>query len=184
MLRLALVIAVAALPMTAEAQSYRCTGKDGKKYYGQSVPPQCVGMPIEELNAQGVVVKKIDPQATADELARKYAEDAERKKREAASKDENRRDRALLATYSSEGDVEGARSRALEGNLMQVQEIEAKIAALRKRRASPSENASNIDAELRIQEGLLAAKRKEADAINARYGDDKKRYIELTRKGK
>ena len=184
MLRFALLIAVAALPFAAEAQSYRCVGKDGKKYYDQSVPPQCAGLPVEQLNAQGVVVKKIDPQATADELAKKYAEDAERKKREAVSKDENRRDRALLATYSSEGDVESARGRALEGNLMQVQELEAKIAALRKRRASPSENASSVDAELKIQEGLLAAKRKEADAINARYGDDRKRYVELTRKGK
>ena len=184
MLRIALVIAVAALPMTAEAQSYRCVGKDGKKYYGQSVPPECTGLPMEQLNAQGVVVKKIDPQATADELARKYAEDAERKKREAVSKDENRRDRALLATYSSEGEVENARGRALEGNLMQVQEIEAKIAALRKRRASPSENAAGIDGELKVQEGLLAAKKKEADAINARYGDDRKRYVELTKKGK
>lgn len=184
MLRTVLVIAVAALPFAAEAQSYRCVGKDGKKYYGQSVPPQCAGLPMEQLNAQGVVVKKIDPQATADELARKHAEDAERRKREAVSKDENRRDRALLATYTSEAEVENARGRALEGNQLQIQEIEQKIAALRKRRASPSENASTIDAELKIQDGLLAAKRKEADAINARYGDDRKRYLELTRKGK
>ena len=73
MLRTALVIAIAiaALPMAAEAQSYRCVGKDGKKYYGQSVPPQCQGLPVEQLNAQGLVVKKFDAQASADERAKK-----------------------------------------------------------------------------------------------------------------
>ena len=186
MLRTALVfvIAIATLPLAAQAQSYRCVGKDGKKYYGQSIPPQCVGLPIEQLNEQGLVVKKIDAQATADERAKKEAEEADRKKREAISKEEGRRDRALLATYTSEKDVDEARVRALEGNRHQVTEVEAKIAALKKRRASPSEDATNIDIDLKSQEALLAAKKKEADTINARYDDDKKRYVELTRKGK
>jgi len=184
MLRTALVIAFAALPMAAQAQSYRCVGKDGKKYYGQSVPPQCAGLPIEQLNAQGLVVKHIDAQATAAERAQKQAEAADRKKREAVSKEEGRRDRALLATYTSEKEIADARARALAGNQQQVADSEARIAALRKRRAAPGEKAGSIDVELKAQQGLLAAKQKEADAINARYEDDRKRYVELTRKGK
>ena len=179
-----LVTALASLPLAAEAQSYRCVGKDGKKYYGQSVPPQCAGQPIEQLNEQGLVVKKIDAQATADERAKKEADDVERKKREAVSKEEGRRDRALIATYTSEKDVLDARARALEGNRQQVIESEAKIAVLKKRRATPNEDISSIDVELKAQEGLLAAKKREADAINARYDDDRKRYVELTKKGK
>ena len=185
MLRNALIIALAALPFAAEAQSYRCVGTDGKKYYGQNVPPQCAGQPIEQLNAQGLVVKKIDAQATADARAKKEVEDADRKKREAVSKEEGRRDRALLATYTSDKDIEDARSRALSGNREQVAESEAKIAALKKRLASPAEkNNSSIDIDLKAQEGLLAVKRKEADTINARYDEDKKRFAELNKKGK
>ena len=184
MLRTVLVTALAVLPFAAQAQSYRCVGKDGKKYYGQSVPPQCAGLPMEQLNAQGVVVKHIDAQASADERARKEAEDADRKKREAISKEEGRRDRALMATYTSEKDVLDARARALESNRQQVMEGEAKIAALKKRRTAPNENVASIDMELKAQEGLLAAKKKEADAISARYEEDRKRYVELTRKGK
>jgi len=184
MLRLALVIVLAALPMTAGAQSFRCVGKDGKKYYGQSVPPQCAGQPIEQLNAQGVVVKKIDAQASADARAKMEAEEVERKKREAISKEEGRRDRAILATYTSEKDIEEARARALAGNREQVTESEAKIAALKKRRASPGENTGAIDADLRAQEGLLAVKKREADAVNARYDEDRKRFAELNKKGK
>ena len=185
MLRAALIIAIAALPVAAEAQSYRCVGKDGKKYYGQSVPPQCAGQPIEQLNAQGLVVKKIDAQASADERAKKEAEETDRKKREAISKEEGRRDRALIATYTSEKDIEDARARALTGNREQVAESEAKIAALKKRRASPAEkDTGSIDVDLKAQEGLLAVKRKEADTINARYDEDKKRFAELNKKGK
>jgi hypothetical protein len=184
MLRIVLVFAIAALPLAAAAQSYRCVGTDGKKYYGQSVPPQCAGQPVEQLNERGMVVKKIDAQATAAERAKKESEDADRKKREAVSKEEGRRDRALLATYSSEKEIDDARARALAGNREQIAESEAKIAALKKRRASPGENAGAIDADLRAQEGLLAVKRREAETVNARYDEDKKRFAELSRKGK
>src|SRR5215831_4855069 len=93
------------LPLAVSAQSYRCTGKDGKRYYGQQVPPQCLGLPVEQLNSQGLVVKKFDAQATAAEREKAAAEDEERKKREAISKEEGRRNRALLATYTSEADI-------------------------------------------------------------------------------
>lgn len=198
MLRTALAIAIAALPFVADAQSYRCVGKDGKKYYGQSLPPQCLGQPAEQLNAQGMVVKRIDPQASAAERATKQADDVERKKREALSKEEGRRNRALLATYTSDKDIEGARARALQDNQSAVKEIERKIAAMKKRQgdlekelkaqkgkdkppAKLEQDITNAEIDLKAQEGLLAAKRKEVDSINAKYDDDKKRYLELTK---
>ena len=184
MLRAAFLIVLTVLPMAAAAQSYRCVGTDGKKYYGQSVPPQCAGLPVEQLNAQGMVVKKIDAQASAEDRARKDADNAERKKREALAKEQGRRDNALLATYTSEKDVEAARGRALEGNRAALKDVEGKIAALKARRGAAGADAAAIDLELKAQEGLLAAKKKEADAINAKYDDEKKRYAELTKRGK
>jgi chromosome segregation ATPase len=190
--------ALALAPLAAEAQSYRCVGKDGKKYYGQSIPPQCLGLPVEQLNAQGVVVRRIEPQASAPERGETAAEAEERKKREAALKEESRRNKALLATYTSERDIESARARALEDNQKAVKEIEARIAALKKRQgdltkeleffkgknkppAKLEQDIRNAEIDLKAQEGLLAAKKKEVDSINAKYDDDKKRYIELTR---
>ena len=161
-----------ALPLAAAAQTYRCVGKDGRKHYGQSLPNECIGQPVEQLNAQGMVVKKFDAQASADERARKEAEEADRKKRAAISKEEGRRDRALLATYTSTHEIEQARERALKDNQAAVADIEKRIAALRQKKAS--------DAELKSQEGLLAAKKKEGDAISQRYADDRRRYLELT----
>ena len=198
MLRIALIIAIAALPLAAEAQSYRCVGKDGKKYYGQSVPPQCLGMPVEELNAQGMVTKRFDAAASAAEREKKAAEDEERKKREVITKEEGRRSRALLATYTSEKEIENARARALQENQLAVKDVEAKIGLLKKRQvdlakeldffqgknkppAKLGQDMANAEIDLKAQEGLLAAKKKEVDTINAKYDDDKKRYLELTK---
>ena len=184
MLRAALVIAIAALPWAAQAQSYRCVGSDGKKYYGSSVPPECVGRPIEQLNERGMVVKRLDAAATADERAKKEADEAARRKRETLAKEQGRKDNALLASYTSEKDIEAARARALEGAEKATREVEERIAALKKRRTAPNQDVKAIDVDLKAQEGLLAAKRKEMDSINARYDEDKKRYIEITKRGK
>ncbi len=166
------------LPLAAVAQStYRCTAKDGKKYYGQSVPPQCVGVVVEQLGASGTVVKRFDPQASADERAKKEAEEAERKKQALAAKEQARRDQALLDTYASEKDVEDMRRRALEDNQRLAGQIEAKIADL-KARADNGDAAAG--SELSMQQALLDTKNKEAQAINAKYDEDRNRYRQLT----
>ena len=192
----------AALLLSAGAvhaqQSFRCVGKDGKKYYGQAMPPQCIGQPAEVLNAQGMVVRRIDPQASAAERAQKEAEDAERKKREAVIKEEGRRNRALLATYTSEKDIEDARARSLKDNELAVSDIEKRIGGLKKREQDLTkelefytgknqppqklqQDIANAKIDIRAQQTLLAAKKKEVETINQRYDEDKKRYLELTR---
>jgi hypothetical protein len=194
---------LALLPLTAGAQavSYRCVGKDGKKYYGSMVPPQCLGQPVEQLNSQGMVVKRFDAAASAAEREKKAAEEEERKKREAISKEEGRRNRALLATYTSEKEIDQARARALKDNEGAVKDIEGRINALRKRQAELKKEADgfqgkgklpakleqdmkNAEFDLKTQEDSLATKRKEVEQINARFDEDKKRYNELTKGGK
>ena len=178
---IAVFAALALLPLAVAAQSYRCTGKDGKKYYGQSVPPQCTGVAVEQLSASGTVMKRIDPQASADERAKKEAEEAEHRKQEALAKDQSRRDQALLATYGSEKDVEDMRRRALEDNQRGSEQIEAKIAGLQERASKGDASAGN---ELAMQQSLLDSKKKEAQAINNKYDDERKRYLQLTGKAK
>ena len=194
----ALAAGLVLAPLAAEAQSYRCTGKDGKRYYGQAIPPQCLGQPVEELNTQGMVVKRYDAAASAAERAKKEAEDEERKKREIISKEEGRRNRALLATYTSEKDIEQARVRALQENEAAIKDIEKRIGGLKKRQdeirkemdfyqgknkppAKLDQDMKSAEFDIKTQEQLMASKRKEVDTINQRYDDDKKRYIDLTR---
>ena len=193
-----LIVGLALAPLAAEAQSYRCTGKDGKKYYGQSVPPACLGMPVEQLNAQGLVTKRFDAAASAAEREKKAADEEDRKKREVVTKEEGRRNRALLATYTSDKDIDNARSRALQENEIAVKDTQGRIDTLRKRQdtlkkeldffqgknkppAKLSDDIRNTEFDIKTQEDLLATKKKEVALINSRYDDDKKRYIELTK---
>jgi hypothetical protein len=194
-------------PLAAHAQkeqyTYRCVGKDGRKYYGQTIPQECLGRALELINKQGLVVKRIDPEA--DEKARLAKEAEAEKKRElqAAQKDAQRRNRALLATYTSEKDIEESRNRALRDHQKQVQEVERRIDEIRKRQArfekdlavykeagkgAPpprlQEEINNAQIDLKAQQSLLEAKKKEAVGINARYDEDKRRYQEATGKRK
>jgi hypothetical protein len=157
-------------------------------------------MPVEQLNSQGMVIKKIDAAASAAEREKKLAEEEDRKKREAVTKEEGRRNRALLATYTSEKDIDNARSRALQENEIAVKDIQVRIDALKKRQdtlrkeldfyqgknkppAKLSEDIRNSDFDIKTQEELMATKKKEVALINSRYDDDKKRYAELTKAG-
>jgi hypothetical protein len=168
----AAVLLLALVPLAAQAQSFRCVGKDGKKYYGSTVPPQCAGVVVEQLSAQGTVLRRIDPAGDGKAREEKAAEDARKRQEEAAAKDAARRRNALLATYSSEKDIEDARARALEGNSKAAKDIQARIEAAKKGKGG----------DVKTLEGMLAQKREEAAAINARYDSDRKQYLELTKK--
>ena len=196
------------MPLAANAQpkeqyTYRCTGSDGKKYYGQTIPQACLGRPMELINKQGLVVKRIDPEG--DEKARlaKEAEAEKKREREAAQKDAMRRNRALLATYTSEREIEDARNRDLRNHQRDVEEVQKRIEDIKKRQAQyqkelalfseagkgepPArlkEEIGNAEIDLKAQQSLLDAKKKEAQTINARYDEDKRRYQEATGKRK
>jgi hypothetical protein len=202
MIRQFAIVAAAAMaiaPLAAEAQSFRCVGKDGKKYYGSAVPQQCIGQPIEQLNSQGSVIRRIDPEGDEKQRIAKEAEAAKKKEVDAAQREESRRNRALLATYTSEKDIDEARARALADNEKQVKEVEVRIGDIKKRQskfekelefyagknkppAKLNEDMKNAEIDLRAQENLLTVKKKDVTGINARYDEDKRRYLELTKR--
>src|SRR5512139_3576999 len=85
----------------AEAKSWRCVAKDGKKYYGATQPPQCADVATEALSAQGMVIGRIEApltpeQRAARDAAAKQNAAAEQTKREAeaTAKVQARRDQA------------------------------------------------------------------------------------------
>ena len=200
-------VALLAAPLAAEAQkgapspgdrfTYRCTGTDGKKYYGSTIPTACLGQPIDQLNSRGVMVKRLDPEGDEKARLEKEAEEKRKLEEDVARKDLLRRNRALLATYSSEKDIEAARRRALGDNQRAVTEAEARIESLKKRHAAYSKEAefykdnakppAKLSEDIRATEvdieatnGLLATKQKEREAINSKYDDEMRRYKELT----
>jgi Domain of unknown function (DUF4124) len=180
---------------------YKCVDAKGKVYYTQLPPAECVGRASEELNKQGSVVKRNEAPLTAEQKAKIEADrQAERKRKldeEQHLKEERRQSMALLNTYSSEKDIEEARARALKDNDAAIAEIERRIQVALKRQKGLSaekdfyvnkplpkkleEDIQNIEIELKSQNELLDARRKQASTINAKYDEDKRRYVELTR---
>jgi len=189
------VALVAAAPLVAEAQlTYRCLGSDGKKYYGSAIPMQCAGRPVEVLNSGGMIVKRIDPAAEEKARLDKQAKEGKRPEFQSTQeRDEDRRNRALLATYTSVKDIDDARARALRDNASQAGRFEQRIKELQTRRAryekeldtykkdgkssnAVEDNIKNVDLEIAAQQELLRSKQAEIPAINAKYDEDKKRY--------
>ncbi|HLE67205.1 MAG TPA: hypothetical protein VI730_08645 [Burkholderiales bacterium] len=191
-------LALAAIPFGVQAQSYRCVGKDGKKYYGQTIPSQCIGQTVEELNKQGFVVRRIENRS-AEERVAKEADDKKKREQATADREQARRNRALLATYTSENDIEEARKRALVENHQAVKDGTRRIEEIKKRQAQlaselefyKGKNAApaklqndvrSVQVDLDAQQNLLEVKKKEVDSINAKYDEDKRRFAELSGK--
>jgi hypothetical protein len=210
-----LAAGLAFAPVAAEAQSYRCTGIDKKKYYGSTIPPECAGQRVEQLNAEGHVVKRFDPEGEEKARKLKEAEAVKKREEEAIAKEEGRRNRALLGTYTSEKDIEEARGRALAENDKAIKDVEQRITDIKKRQAgyekemefyregsaNPSdkkakaatakgakpppkliEDAKMAEMDLKAQENLLELKKKESEAVNAKYDEEKKRFVKLTKR--
>jgi len=187
---------LALAPAAAQERMYKCVDARGKVYYTQVPPPECLGRDTQELNKSGTLIRK-NPAALSP--AQAQAREAERKKKiedEERSKEERRKNLALLNTYSSEKDIEDARTRALKEAQGAIEDTERVIAGAKKRRQELEtekefyvkkpmpfklkQEITNNEIEIKNQTSLLDAKRKEISTINAKYNEDKRRYVELT----
>lgn len=108
----ALGLLLACTPL--QAKIYKCTDAAGKVYYSQTYDPKMCGGGVSQLNEQGMEVKKLERQKTAEELAA----DREQAKRDADAKviaeHQAQQDRALMMSYTSEADLDRARKQELE----------------------------------------------------------------------
>ena len=134
---------------------------------------------------------------TPEQQALQEAEKKRKDEQEQQAREERRKNAALLNTYSSEKDIEEARTRALRQAEEAIKQTEKRITEAEKRRKDferekefyakkgppPKllQDIQNAEIELKNQHDLLDAKRKEIGTINARYDEDKRRYLELTK---
>jgi hypothetical protein len=189
--------AVAALTVVASVQAvtYKWVDDKGVVHYTDKMPPEVVEKASVELNKQGVPIKRIEPAPTVEQRHAKAAE--EERQRQLAREREviDRRDRALMQSYTSEDEIELARRRALGTIDTQVQSAQAYTAALVKRRAELTakrksygndavppaidRELESIERELGKQDAILAEKQRETATVTARYDADRQRWREL-----
>lgn len=169
-----------------EAHMYRCKDKNGRVYYSDRPGMECEGGETDELTKQGLVLERPDalrPGETQEERQERLAQ--------------QRQDRALLQTYSSEQQIEEAKKRSLENPLLAVKYAKKKLAIytdrlseLRSKEVEYSVEGKNaplslieeIDATLSDIARLeyeLETKQRGVDRVIDRYEAEKERYRQL-----
>jgi hypothetical protein len=191
-------LALAALMLSANAAraaTYKWVDDQGVVHYTDKMPPEAINKGSIELNKQGVAIKKNDPALTPEQRRAREAEE-ERARQVAKAREEiQRKDRALLQSYTTESEIDLSKKRALGTIDAQIQsaqayvttlnkrkdEIQGRVAALNGKPPPPAleREVVNVNEELEKQAELIATKRKEAATVTARYDADKQRWREL-----
>jgi hypothetical protein len=198
--RIAQLIAVCALVLAASgpvlADTFECVGADGKTRIGDPLPPECVGRPTYRISAGGSK-KLIDTGTlTAEQKAKSAADEKTKAEAEKRSLECQRRDKALMTTYTKLEDIDVARDRALQqatdtinGTRQHIADTQSLQIKLRKEADSYKNNKmpanlkqqiDDADRDLSNNQQLIVSQRKELDSIRERYAAEKKRYIEIT----
>ncbi|MFO1310959.1 MAG: DUF4124 domain-containing protein [Burkholderiales bacterium] len=193
-------IAAAALAVAAPlalAATYKWVDEKGVVHYTDKLPPEAVDKSNVQLDKQGRAVKQTEAAPTAEQ--KRVKAEAEAREKQLAKERElvERRDRALLSTYTMESEIDLARRRALATIDQQIQSANAYTVQLTKRKgeleakksaakagqeATPAvleRELATLDTELARQADLVAAKQKEIVLVNVRYDADLKRWREL-----
>lgn len=181
----------AAFSLNAEAKMYKWVDENGITHYGEIIPPEYAG-----AKAQKIDKGRIEERTDKNEEMRK-SNSVKDPVVEKARIEAERRDNALLNTYSSEQEIDLARDR----NLQQVEARSNSFTTLLK---SSKENLVGLESEYEalakqgkkipksLEDDLVDAKAsvakmqadlstslKELDAVKAKYAADKARYRQL-----
>jgi uncharacterized protein DUF4124 len=187
--------ALCALAPASRAAVYKWVDDKGVVHYSDHLPPEAVDKANVEIGKQGIPVRKTDQAPTADQRRAKDQEDARQREQGKEKEETARRDRALVASYTSEAEIDLARKRALLTIDNVVQSSQAFVDQLNKRKAEVETKRNEakakaasaaldrelegIESELARQDELIAQKKREAAAVTARYDADKQRWREL-----
>lgn len=200
--RLHLGAAVAALALVAapaSATMYVCTTPAGKTITGDRPPPECTGVPIRELRADGSVRRVIEPPLTPEQRqARSEQAQREQQERE-VRRAQARQDIALLETYASEKDIEAARRAALTSRQVMIDRSQKRLDAFAVERRKLDDEAEfyvnrkppeKLEQAIEANKSLVQAEHRliaemEADMarINKRFDAEAERYRELVGAG-
>ena len=177
------------------AGMYKWTDDKGVVHYSDQMPPEAVNKGTVVFDKQGRPVKKIEAAPTAEQLQAHALED-ERQKAIARQRDEQtRKDMAFLQSYTSENEIELAKSRAISAVASQIKSAETYSGDLTRRQqelekqktalagkpmpATLENELTSLNDEIGRQGRLLAQKKDELATISARYDVDKRRWEEI-----
>lgn len=182
----------------AWATTYCCKDQNGRLVCGDILPPQCLSRGHQEYNAQGLVSKEVEPPLTPEQRAQKQADEARKKEELRKAAEQVRQDRALLASYTTVEDIDVKRDRTLadlQANLQraqerhddaikQLQQLQQRVKSYGDKPVSEGlkRNLAKADTDASISRAAVEANKQEIAAAQARFEEQRQRFLELTRK--
>jgi hypothetical protein len=185
-----------AFGMNAEAKLYKWVDDKGVTHYGEVVPPEYANRDRDSLNKSGMVQKrpeKVDPESIrAKEEAARI-----RKVENQELLEKQRRESALLNTYSNESEIDQARDRSLvlinariESHKMLMKSTDETLDGLKKEVAIRTKEGKKIPASLsndiaqtEARHNRYAAELTKSEAelidVKARFENEKEIYHKL-----
>jgi len=181
--------------MAAGANIFCCNDERGKQVCGDILPMACVGRAYREINQVGMVVRIVEAPLSPEMKALRAQEERKKQEAEEAVREQRRMDAALAQTYGNEADIDLMRQRAEADVHKSIAAANEKIAEAKRRRKKfeneaefykkkqvPPEVEKGLkeeDYEIRAQEELIEAKKREFDLIKAKFDEDKRRFREM-----
>lgn len=170
----------------------------GRRVCGDMLPEQCRGRAYRVLDSGGNIVREVGAALTPEQKAEQALENKRRKQLEDASREQRRRDQALLDTYAMPEDIDLAQRKAeadvnlaILATITRIDQARTKRkkfeneAEFYKKKALPPDlerDLRALDHEIKLQQELLDIKKRDFEAIKSKYDADRKRYFELTRR--
>jgi len=190
--------ALGALSSTTHAREmYRYVNDDGHRVIAYQVPPEQVARGYEVLNEKGVLIDVVPPRP-GDEARANMDAEQRRESDEAAERERLQKwDESLLLRYSTVGDIEAARDRALRDLRIrvsilkgkqrslkqQVENYQAEAADQERRGLNVSEShleaISDLQSEIVSTERSIADRQREIERVEADYQRDIDRFASL-----
>lgn len=196
--RLLMIVSMGlAFSLPAQATLYKWVDDKGKVHYGDTIPPEYAKQGNTQLNQNGLVVKKTNAALTPEQIKARDEAEAKEKAEKAAAADQQRRDKALLATYTDMKEIDLALQRNLgqvdvqiKSNELRIKSVQGRVEGLKKQEAGfvqgkkpvPPDLTSDIkkaEEEIRHFRSNIANLEKEKDGMRSRFGADKTRFREL-----
>jgi hypothetical protein len=160
------------------------------------LPPEYAGKANTEIGKSGVHLKDNEAQLTPEQLKARAAEKKKADEEQKKILEAQRKDTALLTTYSSAQEIDIAREKALRQAEDTIRGIQQKITdtqslqlqlqkdagtyKAKKLPAALQKQIDDADKDLISNQGLVVSKRKELDSIRTKFDEEKSRYLELT----
>lgn len=197
-MRIFIWIILAGLAFPAQATMYKWVDAQGRTHYGDTLPPQASGRANAILDKQAQTIRHNAGTLSAAQREAQAAEQERQNKALLIKTEQQRRDTALLNTYTTPGEIDLARDRNLEqarlmlnSTLAQRKQVHARQMQLARQveRLVSSQGAipshlvdlqKTNAREIKFLDQAIAQKRMEMAATRARFEADRARFIELS----